>query len=85
MLKCDSPKARKIFRQICRENDTAWSFAGFIHRNLPDEEENQYLKCDWATVAEKLGLRDIPTKQSDLVQKVRATGSRYRTVLRLLA
>jgi hypothetical protein len=85
MLKCDSPKARKIFRQICRESDTAWSFASFIHRNLPKEEENQYLKSDWIKVAEKLGLRDISTKQNDLVEKVRATGDRYRTVLRSLA
>ena len=85
MLKCDSPKARKVFRQICKANDTAWNFASFIHRNLPGEEENQYLKGDWAKAAEKLGLQDIPTKQSDLVQKVRAAGVRYRTVLRSLA
>ncbi len=84
MLKCDSSKARKIFRRICRQNDTAWNFATFIHLNLPSEEENQYLKGDWAKVAEDLGLRDIPTKQSELVQKVRATGDRYRIVLRSL-
>jgi len=85
MLKCDSPKARKIFRQICKKNDTAWNFASFIHRNLPAEEENQYLKSDWIKAAEKLGLREIPNKQSDLVEKVRATGDRYKTVLRSLA
>jgi len=85
MLKCDSPKARKIFRQVCKKNDTAWNFASFIHRNLPAEEENQYLKSDWTKAAEELGLHDIPTKQNDLVQQVRATGDRYRAVLRSLA
>jgi hypothetical protein len=84
MLKCDSPEARKIFRRICRENDTAWEFASFIHRNLPSEEENQYLKGDWVAVAEELGLSDIPAKQSDLVHKVRESGSDYRAELRSL-
>lgn len=85
MLKCSSPQARKAFRRICKQNDTAWNFVGFIHRNLPDEEENQYSKDEWTKVAAKIGLRDPPADKSELVRRIRAAGNSYRTVLRSLA
>lgn len=84
MLKCDSPNARKIFRELCRDNDTAWNFVSFIHRNLPKEEDNQYLKGDWVEVAKRIGLQDLPAKQSALVERIRSAGDQYRTALRAL-
>jgi len=84
MLKCSSPEARRVFRRICKQNDTAWDFVSFIHRNLPDEEENQYSKDEWTKAASKLGLHDLPADKGELVRSVRAAGDSYRTALRSL-
>ena len=85
MLKCSSPKARSVFRNVCHQNETAWEFVSFIHRNLPREEENQYTKKDWLEVAKTLGLSDPPRDHSELVRRVRAEGMRYRTALRAVS
>ncbi len=82
MLKCSSTKARSVFRKICQQKETAWEFVSFIHRNLPDEEENQYSKEEWSKMALVLGLHDPPREKSELVQRVRAVGARYRAALR---
>jgi hypothetical protein len=84
MLKCSSPAARKIFRDICRRNETAWEFVSFIHRNLPQEEENQYSKDEWMQVAERIGLRDLPAGKDELIGRVREAGADYRAELRRL-
>lgn len=85
MLKCSSRAARTAFRSICKQNDTAWEFVSFIHRNLPDEEENQYSKEDWKKVAVGLSLKNLPADKSELVQRVRAEGTHYRPALRALS
>jgi hypothetical protein len=84
MLKCNSPTARLEFRKICRESDTAWRFVSFIHRNLQSEEENQYGKDDWFKVADKIKLKELPTKKSELAAKIRSSITDYRDYLRSL-
>jgi hypothetical protein len=85
MLKCSSQEARSAFRKICGRNETAWQFVSFIHRNLLDEEENQYSKEEWMKVAAALGLRELPVDKAALVKQIRAAGAQYRTALRSIS
>lgn len=84
MLKTSTNESRRVLRKIRKENDTAHAFISFIHRNLPDEEANQYNALEWSKIAEALNIEVGTKSKAELQNAVRATGPSYMNLLREL-
>jgi hypothetical protein len=82
MLKTETPEARRVFRELRRDNDTCHKYISFIHRNFPAEEENQYLSKEWRKVAAAAGIVPQGLSKSALVAAIRAAMSHYQETLR---
>lgn len=83
MIKTDSDSARQEFRKF-RANDDAHAYISFIHRNYPNEEENQYLASEWRTVAQNFGIQTKGLGKGDIIQLIRERYPNYREQLRLI-
>jgi hypothetical protein len=85
MLKTDHQAAREIFRQLRAEDDTTHSYISFIHRNLPKEEENQYMAEEWKKLAQHLGLDIKKKNKAEIIELIRTQRPEYRELLRNIA
>jgi hypothetical protein len=56
MLKTGGEDARREFRRVRQDSETAHAYISFIHRNRPDEEINQYMKAEWLALADQLNV-----------------------------
>lgn len=79
MLKTDSTEARKVFRDFRKKNEVANRYIGFIYRNFPAEEENQYTAKEWRDLASRLGIKDPPKGKTDIMRVIRETIPDYGT------
>lgn len=68
MLKTGSEAARREFRRVRRESETAHAYISFIHRNRPNEEINQYMKAEWVAIANQLG---VPVQRNSTPSSIR--------------
>lgn len=83
MLKSGNEQARNEFRKIRKSSDSAHDFISFIHRNLPDEEVNQYLKSEWISIAQKLHVEiDISSNAQNIRDRIADAHPNYRDYLR---
>jgi hypothetical protein len=85
MLKTGNESARRVFRQIRKESDSAHLFISFIHKNQPNEEVNQYLKSEWMTLAKIVGANISGIKKShDIRDAIKLICPNYHEHLREL-
>lgn len=84
MLRTASPGARKAFRDVRAQDETAHEYISFIHRNYPDEEFNQYVRSEWDDIGTRLDIAFKGITKNALVQSIRETCSNYRDLLRSL-
>ncbi|PIR44939.1 MAG: hypothetical protein COV10_01900 [Candidatus Vogelbacteria bacterium CG10_big_fil_rev_8_21_14_0_10_51_16] len=82
MLKTNSADARKVFREVRKNNEVAHQYISFIHRNLPSEEKNQYLTNEWRILAQKLGIKS-DLEIEELLSQIRSKEN-YQEMLREL-
>lgn len=83
MLKTNSEDARREFRRVRRESDAAHDYISFIHRNMPEEEVNQYNKSEWAALAKRLGLPFLSSVSAREIRDIISTHyPDYREYLR---
>jgi hypothetical protein len=83
MLKTSSTDARNKFREIRKECETSHKYISFIHKNFPQEENNQYLAADWRKAALSIGL-PIRGQSIDSVRKAVREKDNYLDILRAL-
>ena len=62
MLKTSKPHAKTIFRNYRKNLQSAHEYINFVHRNLPNEEANQYTIAEWRKFAETLGIDLVPDR-----------------------
>jgi hypothetical protein len=84
MLKTDSDRARRIFRQARTEDEVAHAYISFIHRNFPKEEINQYTRSEWAQIAQEAGVPISGLPKGQLAAKLRESVRDYQERLRAL-
>lgn len=85
MLKTSTSEARNIYRRIRKENDTADAYISFIHRNLPDEEANQYTIGEWRKLADTLGIDAQGLSHDKLITVIRNNHPSYMDKLKDLS
>ena len=85
MLKTSGKDARNAFRKGRAVNDIAHQYISFIYENFPEEEESQYLKSEWKTAADEMGVRlSDQSNKPEIVDKVRSHFSGHHDVMRNL-
>lgn len=85
MLKTESEEARKIFREIRKNDDDAHNYISFIHKNYPKEEVNQYLLEEWKSLAGKLGISIKKASGRDkIISRIQDNFPNYRDQIRNL-
>jgi hypothetical protein len=82
MIKTDSAKATKVFREIRQSDEIAHDYISFIHRNFPKEEKNRYSAKEWREIASALELSVDALNLDQIIEAIRVKDPKYRDLLR---
>jgi len=82
MIKTSGIDSRKKFRELRKSNPAIDDYISFIHRNYPSEEENQYTRSEWNTIASLYNLDTSSLSKKEVINLVRENAPDYHTALR---
>jgi len=82
MIKTSSFDSRTKFRALRKTNASIDEYISFIHRNYLSEEENQYTRSEWITIASLYDLDISSLSKKELINLVRENVPEYHTALR---
>jgi hypothetical protein len=83
MIKTDNDAARKVLREIRKDDPIAHKFISFIHAHYLAEEANQYRKAEWIALARTLGIGVTATPNvPSLIAQMRQSHPHYQDTLR---
>ncbi len=82
MIKTSGVDSRTKFRTLRKRNLAIDDYITFIHRNYPTEEENQYTRREWDTIAVLYNLDTTSLSKKEVVSLIRANIPKYYIALR---
>ena len=82
MIKTSGADSRGKFRELRKTNSSIDEYISFIHRNYLSEEENQYTKSEWNTIASLYNLDTSSMSKKDIINLVRENIPEYHSALR---
>lgn len=82
MIKTSGLESRRKFRQLRVSNPSIDEYISFIHRNYKSEEENQYTRNEWNTIASLYNLDTTSLSKKEIINLVRESIPEYHIALR---
>jgi len=82
MIKTSGIDSRTKFRELRKANPSIDEYISFIHRNYLSEEENQYTRNEWNTIASLYNIDTSSLSKKEIINLVRENISEYHAALR---